>query len=134
MQLFPHFTSADGKCLACTYRVKFIEVSVGINHNVDELLAGCLTQIRLKKEHNLIQVGRRARISRAVLVSLTLHRRSLLEIALDVIRKLILLLSGRSREFLCALVQKQKCSTGEHESTANAYLDPGQGGLQVQEL
>lgn len=47
---------ADGKCLACTYRVKFIEVSVGINHNVDELLAGSLTQIRLKKEHNLIQV------------------------------------------------------------------------------
>lgn len=48
-------STQDGKCLACTYRVKFIEVSVGINHNVDELLAGCLTQIRLKKEHNLIQ-------------------------------------------------------------------------------
>lgn len=30
---------------------------MGINHNVDELLAGCLTQIRLKKEHNLIQVS-----------------------------------------------------------------------------
>lgn len=46
----------DGKCLACTFRAKFIEVSVGINHNVDELLAGILTQIRLKQEHNLIQV------------------------------------------------------------------------------
>ncbi|KAG5673827.1 hypothetical protein PVAND_003841 [Polypedilum vanderplanki] len=44
-------SSQDGKCLACTYRVKFIEVSVGINHNVDELLAGTLTQIRLKKEY-----------------------------------------------------------------------------------
>lgn len=54
--LFYPSTHADGKCLACTYRVKFIEVSVGINHNVDELLAGCLTQIRLKKEHNMIQV------------------------------------------------------------------------------
>lgn len=43
--------------MACTYRVKFIEVSVGINHNVDELLAGTLTQIRLKKEHCELQVG-----------------------------------------------------------------------------
>lgn len=42
-------SSQDGKCLACTYRAKFIEVSVGINHNVDELLVGILTQIRLKK-------------------------------------------------------------------------------------
>lgn len=47
---------SDGKCLACTFRAKFIEVSVGINHNVDELLAGTLTQIRLKKEHNILQV------------------------------------------------------------------------------
>lgn len=46
----------DGKCLACTFRAKFIEVSVGINHNVDELLAGILQQIRLKKEQNAIQV------------------------------------------------------------------------------
>jgi hypothetical protein len=38
----------DGKCLACTYRAKFIEVSVGISHNVDELLVGILNQIRLK--------------------------------------------------------------------------------------
>lgn len=49
---------ADGKCLACTYRAKFVEVSVGINHNVDELLAGTLTQIRLKKEQNALQVSR----------------------------------------------------------------------------
>lgn len=47
----------DGKCLACTYRAKFVEVSVGINHNVDELLAGTLTQIRLKKEQNALQVS-----------------------------------------------------------------------------
>lgn len=55
MQLF--YFSTDGKCLACTFRAKFIEVSVGINHNCDELLAGTLTQIRLKKEYNLLQVG-----------------------------------------------------------------------------
>lgn len=41
----------DGKCLACMYRAKFIEISVGINHNVDELLVGILTQIRLKSAH-----------------------------------------------------------------------------------
>ncbi|XP_034250381.1 GTP-binding protein REM 1 [Thrips palmi] len=41
-------STQDGKCLACTYKAKFIEVSVGINHNVDELLVGILTQIRIK--------------------------------------------------------------------------------------
>jgi GTPase SAR1 family protein len=50
------FLSTDGKCLACMFRAKFVEVSVGINHNVDELLAGTLTQIRLKKEHCELQV------------------------------------------------------------------------------
>lgn len=38
----------DGKCLACTYRAKFAEISVGINHNIDDLLVGILSQIRLK--------------------------------------------------------------------------------------
>ncbi|XP_022920638.1 uncharacterized protein [Onthophagus taurus] len=45
-------STQDGKCLACTYRAKFIEISVGINHNVDELLVGILTQIRLKSFQN----------------------------------------------------------------------------------
>jgi hypothetical protein len=43
---------SDGKCLACTYRAKFIEISVGISHNVDELLVGILNQIRLKLIHS----------------------------------------------------------------------------------
>lgn len=54
----------DGKCLACAYRAKFMEVSVVINHNVDELLVGILTQIRLKEElqremadHNMTSHG-----------------------------------------------------------------------------
>ncbi|KAK0075663.1 hypothetical protein PV325_006575 [Microctonus aethiopoides] len=38
----------DGKRMACTYRVKFIEISVAINHNIDDLLVGILNQIRLK--------------------------------------------------------------------------------------
>lgn len=54
---FNLFCFIDGKCLACTYRAKFVEVSVGIHHNVDELLAGTLTQIRLKKEQNALQVS-----------------------------------------------------------------------------
>lgn len=41
---------AEGKNLAIAYDCKFIETSVGINHNVDELLVGLLTQIRLKQE------------------------------------------------------------------------------------
>ncbi|XP_050507709.1 GTP-binding protein REM 1 [Diabrotica virgifera virgifera] len=49
-------STQDGKCLACTYRAKFIEISVGINHNVDELLVGILTQIRLKV-HNFDESG-----------------------------------------------------------------------------
>ncbi|XP_034105928.1 GTP-binding protein RAD isoform X2 [Drosophila nasuta] len=48
-------SAQDGKCVACTFGAKFIEVSVGINHNCDELLAGTLTQIRLKKDQNLLQ-------------------------------------------------------------------------------
>ncbi|XP_065171785.1 GTP-binding protein REM 1-like [Atheta coriaria] len=45
-------STQDGKCLACTFRAKFVEISVGINHNVDELLVGILTQIRLKSYQN----------------------------------------------------------------------------------
>ncbi|KAH8396605.1 hypothetical protein KR215_001260 [Drosophila sulfurigaster] len=50
-------SAQDGKCVACTFGAKFIEVSVGINHNCDELLAGTLTQIRLKKDQNLLQLN-----------------------------------------------------------------------------
>lgn len=37
--------------MATSYDCKFIETSVGINHNVDELLVGILTQIRLKLDN-----------------------------------------------------------------------------------
>lgn len=45
LNLHPHLIDApvvvaDGKCMACTYRVKFIELSVGINHNVDDRSTG----------------------------------------------------------------------------------------------
>lgn len=38
---------AEGKSLACAHDCKFIETSSGIQHNVDELLAGILKQCRL---------------------------------------------------------------------------------------
>ncbi|XP_072160826.1 GTP-binding protein RAD [Bemisia tabaci] len=41
-------TTEEGKAMAIKYDCKFIETSVGINHNVDELLVGILSQIRLK--------------------------------------------------------------------------------------
>lgn len=41
--------------MATGYDCKFIETSVGINHNVDELLVGILTQIRLKAERGATQ-------------------------------------------------------------------------------
>ncbi|GIY89104.1 uncharacterized protein CEXT_273011 [Caerostris extrusa] len=37
-----------GRSVANKYDVKFIETSVTIHHNVDELLVGALTQVRLK--------------------------------------------------------------------------------------
>ncbi len=40
--------SAAGKTMAIKYGVKYIETSPGINHNVDELLVGMLTQIKLR--------------------------------------------------------------------------------------
>ena len=33
------------------YGVKYIETSPGINHNVDELLVGMLTQIKLREHY-----------------------------------------------------------------------------------
>ncbi|XP_013774588.1 GTP-binding protein REM 1-like [Limulus polyphemus] len=40
----------DGKALATSIGCKFIETSAGINHNVDELLVGIVSQIRLKDQ------------------------------------------------------------------------------------
>ncbi|XP_022253612.1 GTP-binding protein REM 1-like [Limulus polyphemus] len=41
-------STKDARALATSIGCKFIETSVGINHNVDELLVGILSQIRLK--------------------------------------------------------------------------------------
>lgn len=41
-------STKDARSIAISVGCKFIETSVGINHNVDELLVGILSQIRLK--------------------------------------------------------------------------------------
>ncbi|XP_022246276.1 uncharacterized protein LOC106462886 [Limulus polyphemus] len=44
-------TTKEGRSLAIAYSWKFIETSTGINHHVDDLLVGILSQIRLKHQH-----------------------------------------------------------------------------------
>ncbi|KAF0307317.1 GTP-binding protein RAD [Amphibalanus amphitrite] len=68
----------DGMELACSYNAKFIEISVGMNHNCDELLVGILHQLRLKrdsyepqKEHNWTRNKGIVRASRKVKRTLT---------------------------------------------------------------
>lgn len=43
-------TTVEGRTLAKEHGVKFIETSVAINHQVDELLVGTITQIRIKSK------------------------------------------------------------------------------------
>ncbi|GIY11852.1 hypothetical protein CEXT_813291 [Caerostris extrusa] len=43
----------EAKSVACSYECKFIETSAAINHQVDELLVGIVTQIRLKAQQQL---------------------------------------------------------------------------------
>ena len=46
----------DAKAVANTYKSKYTETSAALNHNVDELLVGILTQIRLKLQTQ-VKVG-----------------------------------------------------------------------------
>merc|ERR1719481_444545 len=54
--------TAAGKCLAQKFNIKYIETSPGINHNVDELLVGILTQLRLKRQRTLQERSRSSKI------------------------------------------------------------------------
>ncbi len=49
------FATIAGKSMAMKYCVKYIETSPGINHNVDELLVGMLTQIKLRMAEQVRQ-------------------------------------------------------------------------------
>ncbi|CAG0878723.1 unnamed protein product [Darwinula stevensoni] len=57
-------TSDEGKKMAREYECKFIETSVGLDLNVDELLVGILRQIRLKQTPGPHWTRRRRRGSR----------------------------------------------------------------------
>ena len=50
IDFFSLFFFLAGKSLAIKYGCKYIETSPGINHNVDELLVGMLTQIQLREK------------------------------------------------------------------------------------
>lgn len=41
----------EAKSVAATYDCKYVETSVILNHNVDELLVGIVTQMRLLSEN-----------------------------------------------------------------------------------
>ncbi|PRD28793.1 UNVERIFIED_CONTAM: Rrad [Trichonephila clavipes] len=49
----PASLKREAKSVACSYECKFIETSAAINHQVDELLVGIVTQIRLKAQQQL---------------------------------------------------------------------------------
>ncbi|XP_070498804.1 uncharacterized protein Rgk2 isoform X2 [Chironomus tepperi] len=57
-------TTQEGKQLAASREVKFIETSSGIQHNVDELLVGILKQIRLKETREKKQSASKLKNSR----------------------------------------------------------------------
>lgn len=40
----------EAKEMACKFECKYSEISAGLKHNVDELLVGLVTQIKLKAE------------------------------------------------------------------------------------
>lgn len=44
--------------MACKFECKYSEISAGLKHNVDELLVGLVTQIKLKAEQETAKEGR----------------------------------------------------------------------------
>lgn len=53
----------DGRCVATEEGSKFIETSAGINHQVDELLVGIISQIRLKQSSKEKALQKRESVS-----------------------------------------------------------------------
>ncbi|XP_023232756.1 GTP-binding protein GEM-like [Centruroides sculpturatus] len=51
-------SSDEGRTLANRYDTKYIETSALLNHNVDELLVGIVSQIRLKAKQQRLSVSR----------------------------------------------------------------------------
>ncbi|KAG5682220.1 hypothetical protein PVAND_011586 [Polypedilum vanderplanki] len=72
-------STAEGKQLAASRDVKFIETSSGIQHNVDELLVGILKQIRLKETREKKQSTSKMKNSRT---------QSSLHIAKEILQKI----------------------------------------------
>ncbi|XP_013104329.2 uncharacterized protein LOC106084907 [Stomoxys calcitrans] len=79
-------SSQDGKSLAASRDVKFIETSSGIQHNVDELLVGVLKQMRLKESREKKANSSKMRTSRTH-ISLQMAKEILHKICLSDISK-----------------------------------------------
>ncbi|XP_071091710.1 ras-related protein Ral-A-like [Haliotis cracherodii] len=43
-----HISERDAISIACKYDCKYVEISIALNHRVDDLIVGILTQIRLR--------------------------------------------------------------------------------------
>lgn len=52
-QVFCFIQSIDAKKVATRYNCKYIETSVALNHNVDQLLAGVIRQVRSRRQNNV---------------------------------------------------------------------------------
>ncbi|KAL8604265.1 hypothetical protein ACOMHN_023635 [Nucella lapillus] len=52
-------TEGEAKSVAATYDCKYVETSVVLNHNVDELLVGIVTQMRLLSAHKMRAAGKK---------------------------------------------------------------------------
>ena len=65
------FFPADAKAIATSYDCKYTETSASLNHNVDELLVGILTQIRLKlaEKTGARYIKRKSRLGQALKAS-----------------------------------------------------------------
>ena len=85
---------AEGKSLAQLSKVKFIEASAGIQHNVDELLVGVLKQIRIKSKKSECRPDNTTEFSSLNQISKTGRRASsplrTLQVARDILAKVCL--------------------------------------------
>ncbi|XP_022236073.1 GTP-binding protein REM 1-like [Limulus polyphemus] len=66
-------TEEEGRILASKYNIKFIETSAAIRHNVDELLVGIVSQIRLRSKETSYRSRRLSGKARG-LMSKFLHK------------------------------------------------------------
>ncbi|XP_018013744.1 GTP-binding protein REM 1-like [Hyalella azteca] len=124
-------TTAEGRTLARTYACKFIEVSAGLDHNVDELLVGILAQLACKfievsagLDHNvdelLVGILAQIRLKSCSQLSHRSHSRS--AIAARLVRKLSGRMSGGKAVRMTGLVGKLLNRDRKAKSCENLHI------------